>query len=136
MLIAGGSVYYYDFTDTAPLVQPYVWISKVYQMGNKENFSAARVFFTVPPNTPAQNATRNTTPASDASWNTLQTGQYGILSVYGDGTLLTRREIVSYGELLRINSGQKYEQWQFMVQGRVNISNIQVATSVKELRNV
>jgi len=43
------------------------------------------------------------------------------------------REIRSSGELLRIISGYKYETWQFEVEGRVLISNIQIATSVKEL---
>lgn len=136
MLLQGGNVYYYDFTDPAPLIQPYTWKSKIYQMKNKEDFSAMRVFFTVPPNTPVQNTTRNTADTDDPSWNTLQTGQYGIVYVYGDGNLVTTRELVSNGELLRIASGQKYEQWQWEIKARVLISNIQAAPTVKELRNV
>ena len=136
LIMQGGSLYYYDFTDTAPLIQPYTWKSKIYQQKAKDDFSAMRVFFTVPPNTPAQNAVRNTAPTSDPSWNTLQTGQYGIVYVYGDGVLVTTRELVSNGELLRIASGQKYEQWQVMITARILISNIQMASTVKELKNV
>ena len=134
--IQNGGVYYYDFTDTAPAIQPYTWKSKIYQQKAKDDFSAMRVFFTIPPNTPAQNAVRNTAAFDDASWNTLDTGQYGIVYVYAEGNLVTVREIVSNGELLRIASGQKYEQWQWEVKARVNISNIQVASTVKELKNV
>ena len=136
MLIQNGAVYYYDFSDPAPLIQPYTWTGKIYQQKAKTDFAAMRVFFTVPPNTPPQNAVRNTAPTNDPSWNTLQYGQFGIVYVYGDGNLVTTRELVKSGELLRIASGQKYEQWQWKVQGRVVISNIQAAPTVKELRSV
>lgn len=138
-LIQDGNVNYYDFTDAGlapPKIQPYTWKSKIYQQKAKDDFSAMRVFFTVPPGTPPQNETRNTAAFADASWNTLDLGQYGIIYVYADGNLITVREIVSNGELLRIASGQKFEQWQWEVQARVIISNIQVATTVKELKNV
>jgi hypothetical protein len=136
LLIQNGNVYYYDFSDTAPTIQPYKWRSKVYQQKYKQNFEAVKVYFTVPPNTPAQNAVPNTAPTNDTSWNTLQTGQYGILRVYADGNLVTTREIVRNGGLLRILSGFKYEEWQFEVEGRVLVSNIQAATSVKELGTI
>ena len=64
---------------------------------------------------------------------TLAANQYGILRVYADGNLYTTREIRSSGELLRIYSSTKVEQWQYEVEGRVSVSNFQVATSVKEL---
>jgi hypothetical protein len=59
--------------------------------------------------------------------------QYGILRVYADDELYTTRELRRSGELLRIYSGEKVEAWQFEVEGRVAVSNLQVATSVKEL---
>ena len=37
------------------------------------------------------------------------------------------------GELLRVYSGTKTEQWQIEVEGRIDLSNIQIGTSVKEL---
>jgi hypothetical protein len=136
LVMLNGAVYYYDFSDQAPTIQTYMWESKIYQQKNKENFSAMRVFFNIPPGTPAQNPVRQELATADPAWNTLNADQYGIIYVYGDGNLITTRELRSNAELLRIGSGQKYEEWQWKVQARVNISNIQVATSVKELRNV
>jgi hypothetical protein len=136
MLLQQGNINYYDFTDAVPTIQPYIWTSKVYQQKFKDNLAAMRVFFSIPPGTPAQNAKRNEAAADDGSWSTLDPGQYGIISVYGDGNLVTTRELVSSGELLRINSGQKYEFWQVRVNARVDISNIQMAPTVKELRGV
>jgi hypothetical protein len=136
MMIANGNVYYYDFSDQAPTIQPCTWRSKILQQSEKKNFEAIKVYFTVPPNTPAQNAVRNTADTLDPSWNTLDTGQYGILRVYADGVLVTTREIVKSGELLRVLSGFMAEEWQFEITTRVLISNIQVGTSVKELASV
>jgi hypothetical protein len=129
LLIQNGGVWYYDFTDQQPIIVPYKWRSKIYQQMTRKNFSAARVFFTVPLNTPAQNPVRNVSDPQPV----LAPDQYGILRIYADGQLWCTRELHNSGELLRIYSGGKYESWQFEVEGRVNVSNIQVATSVKEL---
>jgi hypothetical protein len=135
LLIQNGKVYYYDFTDQAPTIRPYVWRSKSYQTMAKRNFEAARVFFTVPPGTPALSATRN-----EAEVQTLAADQYLILRVYArqddDMLLVTTREVRQTGELLRIVSGFKAEEWMFELEGRVLVSNMQVATSVKELARV
>lgn len=136
LLIQNGGVYYYDFSDVAPTIQPFKWRSKIYQQNSRKNFEAMKVYFSVPPGTPSQNAVRNTASTLDASWNTLQTGQYGIVRVFADGVLVTAREIVRSGEMLRILSGFKTEEWQFEIEGRVLVSNLQVATSAKELGTV
>lgn len=142
LLVSNGGVYYYDFSDPAPAMVPYTWTSKVYQQNNKKNYEAMKVFFTVPINTPPQNPARVEAPAVDPIWNTLQVSQYGIIKTFADfdGTgnmvLIDVREIRRSGELLRIISGFKAEQWQWQILGRVLISNIQVATSAKELANV
>lgn len=140
LLIQNGSIYYYDFTDTAPVIMPYRWKSKIFQQNAKRNFEAMRIFFTVPPNTPTQNADPLEADTSDVAWNTLQTGQYAIIRVFAylDGVpvLVTARELRKSGALLRIISGFKAEEWQWEIEGRVLISNLQVATSVKELAGV
>ena len=142
LYIQNGQVYYRDFTDPAPTMVPFSYTSKIYQQNNKKNFAAARVFFTVPVSTPAQNATPNTKPASDPSWQTLQSGQYGILLTYADlgfGSgmqLVGANEIRQSGGLLRLPSGFKAEEWQWQVLAQVPISNIQIATSIGELGNV
>jgi hypothetical protein len=59
--------------------------------------------------------------------------QYGILRIFADDQLYQTRELRSSGELLRIHSSSKYESWAFEIEGRVVVSNLQVATSVKEL---
>jgi hypothetical protein len=94
----------------------------------KRNFAAMRIFFDVPDTTPSQVDRDVSFPQLDLADN-----QYGIVRVYLDGQLWTTREIRSTGELLRIFSGTKGEQWQFELEGRIVISNMQVATSVKEL---
>lgn len=134
MIIQGG-LYYYDFADQNPDYMPYLWRSKKYQQNVKQNYSAVKVFFTVPPTTPAQ-TTRVTAPTDDASWNALGGNQYGILRVYADDVLVTVREIYKSGELLRVLSDFKCDTWQFEIESRVQISNVQIATSVKELAQV
>jgi hypothetical protein len=128
LLIQNGWVYYYDFTDTAPTITPYKWRSKTFQQTARKNFQAMRVWFNVPPNTPPQ-------VERDVSHPQLVLGanQYGVIRVYVDDQLWTTRELRSSGELLRIFDGIKGEQWAFEIESRVNVSNLQVATSVKEL---
>lgn len=128
LLVQNGAVYYYDFTDQAPIIVPYKWRSKVYQQLSRKNFAALRVWFTVPASTPPQLPRITTDPQPMLGPN-----QYALVRVYTDGNLWTTREVQTSGELLRIYSGQKVEQWQFEIEGRINVSNLQVATSVKEL---
>lgn len=128
MLLQNGGVYYYDFTDQNPEIVPYLWRSKVYQQVARRNFQAYRVWFNVPGTTPPQIPRDTNEPQS-----VLGPNQYGIIRVYADGNLWTTRELRKSGELLRIYSGTTAEQWQFEIEGRVNVSNMQVATSVREL---
>ena len=131
LLVQGNGIYYYDFTDPNPVVVPYLWRSKTYQQLSRKNFEVMRAFFTVPDTTPPQIARDVSAPQPELGDN-----QYGILRVYVDGKLWTTRELRKSGELLRILSGIKGEQWQWEIEGRVNISNLQVSTSVKELATV
>jgi len=145
VLIMNGAEYWYDFSDQAPSIQPYDWLSKKYQEVAKKNYSALRIYFTVPPNTPAQNPNPNIQPAYDPSWDTLQDGQWGIVKVWADpddGThagnmvLVMARELRKNGQVMRVPDGFKAENWQIEIMARVVISNIQVATSVQELGQV
>lgn len=131
ILIQNSAIYYYDFADEEPVMMPYRWKSKIFQQVSKKNFEAMRVFFNVPPGTPTQNVARNISPTQS-----LAADQYGIVRVYADGVLVTTREIRNSGELLRIISGYKAEEWQWQFEGRVTISNMQAATSVRELARV
>jgi hypothetical protein len=128
LLLQGGRIYYYDFSDQAPLIMPYIWRSKIYRQLAKKNYQAVKVFFSVPPNTPAQNPNRNM-----ADPQALDGGQYAILRVFANGQLFTTREVRQSGELLRVYSGGKFDDWQIEIEGRVLINSVQAATSVKEL---
>jgi hypothetical protein len=64
---------------------------------------------------------------ADIQQNGVNTGKF---------TLVTAREFQKSGELLRILSGFKAENWKFEILGRVVVSNLQIATSAKELANV
>lgn len=136
LIIQNGSIYYWDFTDPAPTMMPWRWRSKRFQQTSKHNYEAMKVFFDVPAGTPAQSATRDVSAPQ-----TLKPGQYIIVRIFmGDGSggtvLWTTREVRSSGELLRILSGAKAEFWQFELEGIVVVSNMQVATSVRELAQV
>lgn len=133
LVMQNHAVYYYDFTDPAPIMQTYKWRSKLFQQKSKKNYAAVRIWFSTPAGTPVQSATRNTAPFTDPSWSALAPGQYGIMRVFAGGKLVTVREIRQTQELLRIVSGFKHETWQFEFEARVPISNVQIATSVKAL---
>jgi hypothetical protein len=128
MLLQNNAMYYYDFTDQVPIIVPCTWRSKIYQQQTKKNYSAVRAFFTIPPSTPAQGVLNEADPQP-----TLADDQYGIMRVYADGDLYCTREIRKSGALLRIYSSTKVEQWQFEFETRVNITNVQIGTSVREL---
>jgi hypothetical protein len=135
MLLQNGALYWYDFSDASPTVTPYKWRSKIYQQPSKKNFEAMKCFFLIPPGTAAQGA-RNQAPTTDASWVTLGANQYGIIRVYADDVLVTTREIYNSGEMMRILSGFKAEKWQWEIEGRILVNNLQVATSARELGGV
>jgi hypothetical protein len=51
----------------------------------------------------------------------------------GSYRLIDCREIRRSGEVLRIIDGFKADNWQFEITGRIQISDVQIATSVKDL---
>jgi hypothetical protein len=125
----GGTVLWLDISDTQQQREPFVWRSKVFQAGQKKNFQAAKIFFTVLPNTPTLN------PIEVIGLNqTLQGDQYGLFRVYANGELVMCRELRLSGEQFRLPSGFKADFWQFEVEARVQIDNLQMATSPTELQ--
>ena len=124
---AGGEVFLID-PPTVNTQTPYVWRSKPFQMPFKENLGALRIFF-VPPDDFELN------PVPDISLvQTLQDDQYGLVRVYADGRHVFTREMRSSGEVMRLPSGFKADYWQFEVEARVQVREIEIASSVKELR--
>ena len=131
LFIQDGEVRYIDFGDQAPTSTAFLWRSRRIQSPARNNFSAMRVWFTVPPGTPAQSTTRDESPTQ-----TLTAGKYLIVRVYADDVLVTTREVRRSGELLRIASGLKADFWQWELEGIVAVQNLQAATSVTELRRM
>jgi hypothetical protein len=138
MLVAGGAVYYYDFTDTAPVIQSCLWRSKKFQGPHKDNFSAFRVWFDIPPGGPqTPPAVRASAPFSDTLPTTAQLlykpGMFGVIRIIADGFYITERELRYSTELMRVSSQAKYTTWQIEYEGVVTVTGVKMATSVKEL---
>lgn len=138
ILIAGGGVYYYDFTDQAPQIIPYLWRSKKFQGLHKENFAAFRVWFDTPPGGPQSPPPMRTVLPAKANPSTTaqmvyQPSMLGIIRIIGDGFYVTERELRYSTELLRVVSNTKYTTWQVEIEGVVSVTSIKMATTVKEL---
>jgi len=128
-VIVNGVVMWLDISDTQQQREPYIWRSKIFQAGQKKNFQAAKIFFTVLPNTPALDPVE-----TEALVQTLQSDQYGLFRVYADGELVMCRELRRSGEQFRLPSGFKADYWQFEIEARVQLDNMQMATSPTELQ--
>lgn len=125
LMIKGGALYTLDQPDSTNLL-PYKWRSKIFKMNKKENLGAVKVYFTVPTGAPTL-----TTVVTNPT--TLTSTMYGIFRVYCDGVLRYSRELRTSGEEFRLPSGYKAEEWQFEVEARVIVTDIQVASSSREL---
>jgi hypothetical protein len=128
-VIREGVVYWVDVSETREHGD-YIWKSKVFEMPNRRNLEAMRVWFDTFSDTPALN------PVPVVSPTTLQPDMYGIVRVYADGVLRLSREIRTTGEFIRLPSGFKAQYWQVEIEGRVQINEIEVATTAKELTSV
>jgi len=130
-LIKDGVLLWLDLAQTTPTITPAIWRSKIFQPKKGDNFQAMKVYFEIPAGTGDQGASRVNTLVQ-----TLATDQYGLVRVYADGVLKMTRELRTSGELWKLPSGFKADFWQFEIEARVRIMNLQVATSVKELTGV
>ena len=138
LLVAGGNVLYYDFTDPAPAITKYLWRSKKFQGPFRENYAAYRVWFDIPPGGPqTPPATRTTVPFTahppKVAALAYKPGMFGVVRIIADGFYVTERELRVSTELMRIASEQKYTTWQIEIEGVVSVSNVKFATTVKEL---
>lgn len=131
-LIRSGKVYWLDMANTE-VPGTYLWRSKVFQLDQLRNLAAMKVWFEESINDPSfqLNPVRNTNAVQ-----TLVADQYGLVRVYANGALVCTRELRSSGELMRLPTGFKSAFWQFEIEARVKVFNIEAATSVKELSSV
>jgi hypothetical protein len=128
LFISNGTLWVWDPLD-ATVMFPYRWRSKIFQMEYDQNIAAAKVFFD-PVTLPRAGIT---------AWHSeggLGIDKYGVISVYCDGLLRGARDLTANGQVFKMPSGYKGQQWQFEVLARVRISSIQIASSTRELRDV
>lgn len=128
-LIHDNQLYWIDNKDSDPEFEVYLWRSKLFHSPKKQNFGAIKVYFTVPSTTPAQAPERNNTLIQE-----LAEDQYGLLRLYADDRLVMTYELRESGELIRPPSGFKAEYWQLEIEARVEVSQLQLASTVKELQ--
>ena len=136
LFILQGNIYQLDFADPAPLTQAYLWRSKKFQAHHKDNYEAFRVWFDIPPGGPQTPPATGTyaLPSYSTTINIpLQVGMLGVVRVLADGKYVCERELRYSTQLMRVPSGFKASTWQLEFEARVPISNIKIATSVKEL---
>lgn len=129
-LIRDGKVEWLDIASSNHDA-PFLWRSKTFELANKRNFEAMRVFFNIPTTAPTLNPVPNTNLVQ-----TLAADQYGLVRMFANGVLVYTREIRVPGELFRLPSGFKSIYWQVEIEARVPIYSVEVATSAKELINV
>lgn len=129
LCMRNGQVLHYD---TGGLTrQVFKWRSKKFQLTEKRNLGAIKVYFTVPSGTPDL-ITENTSQSQSA----LAPNQWGLLRVYADERLVYTRELRRSGELFRLPSGYQVEFWQVEIEARITVTSIQLGNTPKELQNV
>jgi len=118
-------VYHVDRRSYNPR-QSYLWRSKIVQTPFKENFAAAKVYFSKPLGAPPDDP-RGVPPVEPT-----------VFRYYADGRLKLTYPLTEgkSGKQFRLPSGFKADTVQFELQGQFMIFNMQVATSARELRTV
>lgn len=112
-VLRNGVLYQIELAEGRPRSE-YTWKSKRFQMPNRRNLEAMKIYFDNPEGLTS----------------------LGTVKVYADDRLVTTRALTRSGDLMRLPSGFKADFWQVEVTTKVIISSIQTATSVKELASV
>lgn len=129
-IIKDGKVFWLDIADKNQSVVPGIWKSKKFQTNDKRNLGAMRIYFKPTPDLPVLG------PRSSQLEQTLGPQQWGLCRLYADDKLVMTRELRTSGELWKLPSGFLADFWQYEVETRLRILNIQIASSAKELANV
>jgi hypothetical protein len=112
-VLRDGVVYHLDISSSRPRSE-YTWKSKRFQMPNKRNLSALKVFFD--------------NPEGHTS--------LGTIKIYADERLVITRTLSQSGTQMRLPSGFKANFWQIEVTSRVIISSIHMSDTAKDLARV
>lgn len=130
LLVRDNKILWLD-TTSAAVPGTYKWRSKVFQLDEPKNLAAMKIRFEEDAHD-ANFVLSTAAPNNDINQD-LGTTQYGVVRVYAGGSLILCYELRTSGVLMRLPSGFKHEFWQFEIEARVKVYNIQVASSVKEL---
>lgn len=132
-IVKNDSLYRINLAQTSPIRRVYKWRSKIFQMPRVANLGAVRVFWTVPAGGVAPTGAVPETPAR-VEFPSLPDGStYGVVRFYADDMLVSTRNLMKSGELIRPPSGFKANFWQLEFETYLDISSIQFGTSVKAL---
>lgn len=130
-ILRDGKVQLLNQSDASILTEPVVWTSKLFSATEPRNYAVMKVYFTVPPGTPAPPATRDTELVQTLG------SKWGIVRFFCDeGELICTHELRQSGELMRLPGDRKYEFCQVQYEGRVRLRSIVVASTAKELAGV
>lgn len=129
------NLYRMDIAEASPVRRNYLWRSKKFQVTKKGNFGAMKVFWEVNADAPdAEGTPPELQDPTVVEFPSLPDGTtYGVVRVYGDGTLRLTRPLLTSGELIRMPSGFKADFWQLEFETYVEILSVQVAGSAREL---
>lgn len=129
-ILHGNNVYWVDTSESEPH-QVFLWRSKKFQTEQLKNLSVARVWFDLPTGVslPEQ-------PVDNTLVQTLSDDQLGLLRVYADDALVLTWEMRTTGEMIRLPADRKTAFWQFEIEGRVRVLNLETATTPSELGGV
>lgn len=112
-VLRDGVVYHLDISSSRPRSE-YTWKSKRFQMPNKRNLGALKIFFD--------------NPEGHTS--------LGTIKIYADESLVSTRALSKSGTQMRLPSGFKANFWQIEVTSRVIISSIHMSDTAKDLARV
>lgn len=129
LFVREGKVYWLDVAYGVEEYKPYLWRSKKFELPKAANLGALKVYFKIPPGTPELSGEPNADLVQE-----LADDQYGLVRVYADDRHIFTRELRSSGELMKLPGGFKATYWQFEFEARVEIRNLQFASTAKELQ--
>jgi hypothetical protein len=129
--IVDGNVEWIDQSDTSVLPEVAIWRSKIFQSETIGNVGAVKIYFSVPTGTTELNPVRNTALVQE-----LAADQYGLFRLYADDRHVMTRELRKSGELFKPPSGFKADFWQFEIETRVKILSVDLAPTVRQLKEL
>jgi hypothetical protein len=127
-----GSLYRLNLSLADPTRRVYKWRSKKFQMPRVMNIGAVRAYWRVPGAVMATGAAPAITAAVE--FPELPVGApLGVIRFYADDKLVSTKNLVTSGAIIRPPSGFKADFWQIEFETYLDILSVQFGTTVKAL---